>query len=316
MKTPLFLSLSLLAPSLVSGATIAQSSDQFSGIQGNGNWYYGYYDRSADLGGSGDGVYQTAEFTEFLGGAGAGAWGDTNHWNSTTWDYNPPGASNGNPPWTNIGAGNTHPNDNNPGPEHHTVRRWVSGVTGEVNISGLFNNVSASGDGTVGQVWVNGSLLSANTTDGSSANFNHDVYVTPGSTIDFVVTPNNPADDGSDGTNFQATMTMSSIADSVVTFLAPKARAAGSTATTTGRPTSRERATVSSKPPSSPNSSAVLELARGATRTTGMGRHGISIRSARATEIPRGRRSRQAPPTPPITTRVLSTGRSSAGSAM
>jgi hypothetical protein len=183
----------------------ADSAAQFSGNQGQDNWFYGYYDRTADLGAGGDGAYQAVtEFTPFEGGDGGGPWGDEQHWTGSAWDINPDGASTGNPPWTYIDAFQMHPNDNNPGPEHHAIKRWVSDVTGDYVLDGYFNNGSTGGDGTTGRILLNGTEIFAQVTDGTTGYFQLMVDLNEGDFIDFLVDTVNPADDGSDGTFFRA----------------------------------------------------------------------------------------------------------------
>ena len=83
---------------------IADSVAQFSSVQGGNNWYYGYYNRTADA----DATYDpNTDFNNtdpnwtFAGDWVLGATGD-------------PGA---NPPWDTIGQSSWHPNgDNQPQP--------------------------------------------------------------------------------------------------------------------------------------------------------------------------------------------------------
>ncbi|MEZ5300240.1 MAG: CotH kinase family protein [Verrucomicrobiales bacterium] len=183
--------------------TVADAAVEFSGVQGQDGWEYGYYDRSADLAAMGDGVYQTSEFTRFAGGAGQGAWNiNTQMWTGSFWDRNTAAAA----PWTSITASAMHPNDAvSPGPEEYAIRRWVSDVAGTHTVEGYFNNASASGDGTTGRVFHNGTEIYAVLTNGGIANYAEQVELQIGDTLDFMVdvgpVPGGNTD-GSDGTNY------------------------------------------------------------------------------------------------------------------
>jgi len=83
-------------------ARVASSAAEFSGVQGQNNWYHGYYNRTQDN----DGIYQPFDFTPFSGGPGQGAWnGTSQQWTGTQWDLNTASAQ----PWTELGAANSHP---------------------------------------------------------------------------------------------------------------------------------------------------------------------------------------------------------------
>ena len=182
------------------GATVvADSAAEFSGNQGQGGWFYGYHDVTNDT--SAPGYNAALDFTPFPGGTSSGAWSETNHWNGSSWDFNPPGAGTGNPPWTALGAISVHPNDSVPGGEHHVVRRWVSDVSGAHTLTGSFNNVSASGDGTTGRVYHDGVEIFSALSNGDSQSVNLAVNLSVGDTIDFVVDTGPADNDGSDGTN-------------------------------------------------------------------------------------------------------------------
>ncbi len=170
--------------------TVADSVAEFSGVQGQDGWSYGYHE--------GAGAYTPAAFIPFAGGAGSGAWnGGSQQWTGSIWDLQTAGAA----PWTSVGAGSVHPNDSDPGPKHATVRRWTSDVSGTHSVTGFFNNGSANGDGTTGRIFHNGAEVFTALTDGDVQNVHLDVDLAVGDTLDFYVDVG-PADgDGSDGTN-------------------------------------------------------------------------------------------------------------------
>lgn len=118
---------------------IADSVAEFSGVQGSNNWYYGFYNLSADFVSGYDPTNDFTRFPQFDGG-----W-----WINSSY-------------FTSIWATGCHPNSdwNNGGralQEHWPIRRWVSDVTGLVRIHGrLAKDSAGGGDGVQGMVFVNG----------------------------------------------------------------------------------------------------------------------------------------------------------------
>jgi hypothetical protein len=70
---------------------LADSVADFSGTQGQGGWFYGYWDRTLD----GDHQYAPAEFTPFP--STPGPFGSDNFWTGTNWLW-----FNGDPPFTRL----------------------------------------------------------------------------------------------------------------------------------------------------------------------------------------------------------------------
>lgn len=165
-------SLALAAGGTSVAEQIASSVVDFSGVQGQGGWTYGYYDRTADP----DNAYTAAEFMAF----------PADYWTGTLWDF--PG---GNPPYTQIRAHSAHPNGSPFGAQHWAIRRWTSAAAGSVTICGRFAKVDdGGGNGTTCRVIVEGeelftALIAYNDTDGIT--FDLDVAVEPGTRIDFAV---------------------------------------------------------------------------------------------------------------------------------
>jgi hypothetical protein len=170
---------------------IADSIAEFSGTQGANGWQYGYHE--------GAGPYNpAADFTPFTGGDGQGTWnGSSQQWTGSIWDLQTASTS----PWTSVGPSSVHPNDSRPGPRHAVIRRWRSDVSGLHAISGYFNNVSGSGDGTTGRIFHNNSEIFAAVSDGSSRSVELPVNLSQGDTLDFYVDVGPADSDGSDGTN-------------------------------------------------------------------------------------------------------------------
>lgn len=136
-------------PLLESGIVVADSIDQFSGVQGQDGWTYGY-----SLTASASSAYTTASFVSFPGGDGQGAW------NATTQNWNP-----GNTQWgaswergltaapnCDLGRDYTLPSVTSGSP----VRRWTSTISGPAVLSGFFHKVATGGDATRCQIFLNG----------------------------------------------------------------------------------------------------------------------------------------------------------------
>src|SRR5262245_43771241 len=88
---------------------IADSVSDFSGTQGQGNWFYGYWSRKTD----GNGTYAADEFVPF----------PNNYWTGTAWDW-----SNGDPPYTQLNSQGGQPSGDEGSPiqpVHWAIRRYV-----------------------------------------------------------------------------------------------------------------------------------------------------------------------------------------------
>src|SRR5262249_11853147 len=71
---------------------IADSVTDFSGNQGQNNWFYGYWDKKGDV----NGTYQADDFIPFPRGTG-NVLAPTNYWDGAKWDW-----PQGNPPFTEL----------------------------------------------------------------------------------------------------------------------------------------------------------------------------------------------------------------------
>jgi hypothetical protein len=210
---------------------IADSESDWSptGIQGEKSWHYGYYDERLDVE-TGNKVYDPDDFIEFLNDGsnvvsadGAiGAWkSSTNHWNGGGWDL----LNNGTPatqhgPWTELGCGGGHPAANAQGDleVHWTLRRWVSTASGPVKIGGFYHCPAPCGDGTVGRILQNGTLLAAMHSQGNGIRYSVKATLSVGDILDFAIDPDgagtlatpagiNGVNDGCDSTTFTAQIT-------------------------------------------------------------------------------------------------------------
>ncbi|MFM6201788.1 MAG: Calx-beta domain-containing protein, partial [Dolichospermum sp.] len=154
---------------------IANSQTEFSGTQGQNNWYYGYY----------DGPFNSSDFQQM------------NQFSSSTW-YLQNGTY-----WTQLWATGGHPNGQITSGgrlpvQQWAVRRWVSEIDGVVDISG-----SVLGGSTIGRIFVNGVELLSQNISGQTANYNLRVAVQKGTFVDFAIDPKDN-NDLSDSTLFTA----------------------------------------------------------------------------------------------------------------
>ncbi|MBT5380904.1 MAG: DUF5011 domain-containing protein [Opitutae bacterium] len=183
---------------ITGGELIADSIEEFSGTQGGDGWQYGYSTVFNS--------YDPLDFNLFPGGTGEGDWSETQFWTGKDdnkvgiWDFKP-ADGNGNPPWTNITITGSHPNSG-AGVHHSSIRRWVSDVEGAIGLDGYFHNTSANGNGTRGNIYLNGQLISSTWTDGFRTDFHHVLTVARDDQLDFLTDTGNTNTDGSDGTLF------------------------------------------------------------------------------------------------------------------
>jgi len=114
--------------------TIADSVSEFSGVQGQNNWSYGYWNRKTDA----DGQYAPTEFVSFPNAGGG--WSANNFWSGTAWDW-----FNGDPPFTQLTAQGGWPTASGGSPalaDHWAVRRYLCESKGPVKITGRIAHTS------------------------------------------------------------------------------------------------------------------------------------------------------------------------------
>ena len=161
--------------------TLADSAEDFSGVQGARGWSYGYYNRSTD----GDATYNPgADFNKT----------DPNLIFNGAWSLGP-----GDPPWTRIGAVDMHPNS---APEHWPIRRYTSAYAGLVRIAGALAIFEGCGGGTRARIYVDGTEVFSRGLSQVSMGYSVLSQVSAGSTIDFALDPN--GDDSCDSTTWTA----------------------------------------------------------------------------------------------------------------
>ena len=180
---------------------LANSSNDFSGVQGQADWFGGYRNYSAD--GGGDNYDPTTGFIAFAGGDGLGDWdGTTQLWTGSQWDLNTAAAG----PWTELGKENTHPNSS---PVHWSIRRWVANQLTKATPLAFRWHVHKSntggGNGVTGGLYINGKLMDKaiiGGADGVGVTRTYFANVSPGDKVDLTLSPRG-ADgvdsDGSDG---------------------------------------------------------------------------------------------------------------------
>jgi len=166
---------------------VADSIGEFSNIQGQNSWLYGYYQGSL----SSDNFQQMTEVK----------YGD---WWVDNADY-----------WTTLNKIGGHPNSVVGGitpVNQFPVRRWVSEVDGNINISGILaktdTNFNVTSDGTIGHILVDGVEVwsqAISATDNVGVNYSINAAVQAGSVVDFVIDAK--SNDHYDGTKFTATIT-------------------------------------------------------------------------------------------------------------
>lgn len=192
------MSVSAAMPSLASAQVLADSSADFSGVQGSKGWWYGYYN------GDSGAPWRAGDF-ELLSHYVPGADGASGVWMRQL------GAGGW---WTAINQTAAHPNGllstgGRRNEENWAVRRWVSPSAQPLRISGRVRDTGlGDGDGVVAMIVVNGSeVWRRELEDGDVAGkiFALEACIGAGQSVDFVLSPRGSSD-RSDGTLFEATI--------------------------------------------------------------------------------------------------------------
>ena len=161
-----------------SGTIIADSQNEFSGVQGQDNWFYGYYTSCGN----------SSTFTQMTY--------DTGGW----WEE-----SETQPPWTLLRY-----NGGNPSSNHCAVRRWVSTVSGNIVITGrVYMSDDNGGDGITDSISVDGiNVWSQDIAYNDSTGVSYEVNATVNvdSIVDFVISPGNNGNEAYDTSYFTATI--------------------------------------------------------------------------------------------------------------
>ncbi len=131
----------------------------FNGVQGEKNWFYGYYFEGTD---TSTPVYRTTNFVSFP--RDNGSYGPNNFWNGDSWKW-----FNGNPPLDEIGREIMNPTGLNFGIRHWVIRRWLSTVSGNITVTWAIAKPSGDGAGVTGRILHNGMLRDGATLAGATA---------------------------------------------------------------------------------------------------------------------------------------------------
>jgi hypothetical protein len=113
---------------------LANSVTGFSGRQGQGGWFYGYWNQGADP----DGQYADSEFTAFP--SGDEPFGPDSFWIGSKWDW-----FGGDPPFTEITRHGGWPSGNEGSeslPSHWAIRRYHCESNGPITIRGTLTHTS------------------------------------------------------------------------------------------------------------------------------------------------------------------------------
>lgn len=173
--------------------TVFNSTNEFSTVQGQEGWYYGYYDGDVTA------SYTPDDFEEF-----------PQH-GPTSWIIN---RSDRSGYWTSLYAVGGHPNgpvaNYYQGTEHWTVRRWISDVSGTILIEGFIRKSNgSSGDGITAHIFLNQTEVFSELRPGNDplgVEYAMEVNVQVGDILDFAISPNNY--DMYDSTKFTAIGTL------------------------------------------------------------------------------------------------------------
>jgi hypothetical protein len=174
------------------GELLADSVSGFGGPEIDNGWSYGY--RNVPLEDASDDYDPAADFIQF----------PDDWWNGAAWDE--PNADGDNVPWTSMGEGNTHPNGDNNGELHWTIRRWASSHDGDAAVTWTTaKENTGGGNGVTGAVHVNGVRVDSATVesdDGEGVERVVVVTLASGDVVDLILSPfgiDDTNNDGSDG---------------------------------------------------------------------------------------------------------------------
>ncbi len=177
------------------GTVIANSQTEFSNIQGQNGWSYGYWVKSGDA----NGVYAPTEMVNFLWN-GTSIVGNFNHWDGTKWDFR----SGATRPLTELSATGGKPAafTGFPPITHNTIRRYTSEVAGTLKLTGTLADIDPTGDGAIGRILVDGVQIYEQAINNNSFNYSVVTTVPLGAKIDFMIDAGPSTEDTGDATTF------------------------------------------------------------------------------------------------------------------
>jgi hypothetical protein len=185
-------------------SAIANSFTQYSNVQGQDDWFWGYRNYTKDGGGE-----------SYNPDTGFIAFNPDTQWSGSQWDLDPTAEN----PWTELGAENMHPNSstavNAAGYDtgvHWTIRRWVANQITKVTPLALRYHVhkanTGGGNGVTGALYINGQRKDAiviGGADGVGVTHTYYANVSPRDKIDVILSPRGGDGIDSDGNDGSVT---------------------------------------------------------------------------------------------------------------
>lgn len=172
--------------------TIADSVREFSGTQGQNGWYYGYWDQSADVDGHYDPVKDFQLFKHFGTDSINGLSKRTEFTTGPLW-YLEDGRY-----YTSLWAEGGHPHgsmdlSSYARADQWVVRRWISNVSGQLDISGQAGKVMPWGEYWRGNfkflIVAGDEVIFETTADQGSQAYAISTAIEVGTPIDFLIGP-------------------------------------------------------------------------------------------------------------------------------
>jgi hypothetical protein len=187
---------------VITPVVLADSYREFTGAQGQSNWFYGYWDRRNDL----DGVYKPSEFRAFPRTT-ATVFSADNFFANNTWRWFP--SADAATEITRLGGIASSENGITGRADHWAVRRWISETNGLVRIYGMLADASrcaggASGDGIIGRIFVDGVEIFSQSIQEGGNGYSVQANLTVGAAVDFVIDPGPGLRDDCDNAAFTA----------------------------------------------------------------------------------------------------------------
>ena len=187
---------------VITPVLLADSFREFTGIQGQSNWFYGYWDRGNDL----DGVYKPGEFKAFPRTTATTLSAD-NFFAANTWKWFP--TADAATEINRLGGIAASENGTAGRADHWAVRRWISETNGLVRIYGMLADRSrcagtTSGDGVTGRIFVDGTEIFSQSIQNSGVGYSVQTTLSVGAVVDFVIDPGSGLSDECDNAAFTA----------------------------------------------------------------------------------------------------------------
>ncbi|MSU35064.1 MAG: hypothetical protein EXS36_08105 [Pedosphaera sp.] len=161
---------------------IADSAVDFSGIQGEQGWIYGYYNKSIDISTG----YKTNEFVPFP--TGIGPVGPVNGWDGNKWRLRDRSTAK-----TELGQELTQPSgEASGGSELWTIRRWICPANARLRITARIQKETKDGTGVTFIFQHKNSVVETLLISGTNTAPMEKIYeltAEQGDSIDFIVTP-------------------------------------------------------------------------------------------------------------------------------